>query len=177
MSALSRKGIVQNCYIVENLDEAVDHWVDVFGAGPFYVERHLRVPVEYRGTPSELDIHVALGQAGDLQIELIEIASDIPSVYRDVYPNGGAGFHHVAVFVDDFQGEIDALIAKGAEMGAIGQFGGAGFAYIDTRSTVGFFTELYEESEGMRRFYRNIAAGAVDWDGKDRQRPLADVAP
>lgn len=170
-------GIVQICHVVENLDEAVARWIANFGAGPFFVQRHLRVPIAYRGTPSELDIHVALGQSGELQIELIEIASTIPSVYRDVYPNGGGGFHHVAMFVDDFQARLAAYEREGCPIGAVGEFNGSGFAYVDTRSKVGFFTELYEESEGMRSFYANIMAAAQGWNGENPVRPLSDVVP
>lgn len=174
-------GIVQICHVVEALDPAIDLWVDNFGAGPFFVHRHLQVPVEYRGSPGLIDIHVALGQCGALQVELIEVASADPSVYRDMFPDGvppgGSGFHHVAIFVDNFQEALDTYRRGGCEIGARGEFNGGGFAYVDTRPKLGFFTELYEENEGMRRFYKNIADAAVGWDGGNPRRPLADVAP
>lgn len=168
-------GIVQICHIVEDLDRAVDHWVETFGAGPFFAQRNLDIPVVYRGTPSFLDMHCALGQCGAVQMELVQIAGNEPSVYRDMYPNGGSGFHHVAMFVDDLQKEIDAYAVAGCGLAARGDLNGCGFAYIDTRPSVGFFTELYEECAFMRDFYRNIADAAAGWDGVRRIRPFSDV--
>ena len=174
------QGIVQICHVVEDLDAAITQWVAEFNAGPFFVQQHLLVPVDYRGAPGMIDINVALGQCGAVQVELIEVASEDPSVYRDMFPDGkpagGSGFHHVAIFVDDFEQALADYRAGGCEIGAVGQFNGAGFAYVDTRARVGFFTELYEESPFMRKFYKNIAAAAMGWDGSNPQRPLADVA-
>ena len=169
-------GIVQICHIVEDLDQAVDHWVETFGAGPFFGQRNLDIPVMHRGTPSFLYSHVALGQCGMLQMELVQIVGNEPTVYRDMYPDGGSGFHHVAMFVDDLQKEIDAYAAAGSELGALGEFNGCGFAYVDTRKSVGFFTELYEECAFMRGFYRKIADAAAGWDGTRRMRSFEEVA-
>lgn len=176
MPAAVNGDIVQICFIVEDLDAAMKHWTETVGAGPFFAQRDLKVPVEYRGTPAFLDIHVGLGQAGTIQIELIEIISTAPSVYTDMFPEPkSSGFHHVAVFVKDIEKEIAAMVADGHSMGARGDFAGTPFAYMDTRSTVGIFTELYQDDEGMRSFYRKIADAAKDWDRSDPVRPLADV--
>jgi len=177
MGKRSAEGIVQVCHVVEDLDDAIARWIENFGAGPFFVQRNLRVPIVYRGSPSHIDIDVALGQSGELQVELIKIASMIPSVYRDVFPNGGGGFHHVAMFVPDFQDRLAAYEREGCPIGATGEFNGSGFAYVDTRSKVGFFTELYEEGEGMRKFYANIAGAAIGWSGESPVRPFEDVLP
>lgn len=168
--------IVQACYIVDDLDRAVEAWVETLGAGPFFVQKNLNnVAVEYRGKPSFLDIHVALGQAGPIQIELIEVVGKHPSVYTDVFPDGGTGFHHFAIFVNDIEAEVKAYVDSGATLGCRGLFAGTPFAYIDTRRQIGFFTEVYQDAPGMREMYRKIAAAADNWDRADRVRPLADV--
>ncbi len=169
------KDIVQLCFIVENLPEAVDHWVDSTGAGPFFVQDNLGVPVKYKGNPSTLDINVGLGQLGKLQIELIEMNDDSPSVYRDMYRKGEAGFHHVAIFSADFDAVVEDYAAKGSPLNTIGEFAGGRFCYIDTRAAIGCITEVYEEAPGMRGLYAAIEAAAANWDGKVRTYPLADA--
>ncbi len=52
------------------------------------------------------EFSTALAQAGDLHIELVEQHCDSPSVYRDIFPKGEEGFHHVAVIAEDFDAEI-----------------------------------------------------------------------
>lgn len=168
--------VVQICFVVPDLEVAMQSWKDMAGAGPFFVQKDLRVPVNYRGTPSFLEIHVGLGQIGSIQLELIELTSDIPSVYRDMFPAPKTGgFHHVAVFVNDIDQEIAALEAKGHSLGARGDFAGTPFAYMDTRSATGAFTELYQDAEGMHSFYANIAEAARGWDGDRLVRPMSDV--
>lgn len=168
--------VVQICFIVDDLDIAMKMWTDTIGAGPFFAEKELRVAVDYRGTPSFLEINVGLGQIGAIQLELIEVVGDRPSVYRDMFPEPGTGgFHHVAVFVKDIDKEIADLVSAGHSLGARGYFAGTPFAYMDTRSTTGFFTELYQDDEGMRAFYDKVAQAARGWDGSDPVRPLSDV--
>ena len=66
--------VYQNCYVVNDLDAAISHWVNVVGAGPFFVKRRLdNLVIDYRGTPSSLNIDFALGQAGPVHIELIQV--------------------------------------------------------------------------------------------------------
>jgi Glyoxalase/Bleomycin resistance protein/Dioxygenase superfamily len=175
MQMKSTSGIIQMRHIVIDIASAVDRWVDSFGAGPFFTQQNLNIPVEYRGTPSDLDMHVALGQCGPVQIELVQIAGEKSSVYRDMYPDGRTGFHHVAMFVDNLGKSIENYAADDSTLGAIGDFGGCGFAYVDTRPSVGFFTELYEDKPFMRGFCRNIATASQGWDGSRRLRPLDEV--
>ena len=42
----------------------------------------------------------AFAQAGPMQIELIEQHTDGPSVYRDMFPAGTGGFHHLCYWAD-----------------------------------------------------------------------------
>ena len=168
--------IVQICFIVDDLDAAIDNWIETRNAGPFFVAKDLSgVPIDYKGTDSTLAISVAMGMAGDLQIELVEPIGNGPSVYSDMFAPGQTGFHHVATFVSDFEQAVRDHVSNGFEMNARGTFAGDKFAYMDTRSSVGFFTELYEEGPGLRGMYRKIAEAARDWDGHIRTFPLEDA--
>ena len=45
---------------------------------------------------------------GDVQIELVCQENDEPGVFRDVFPRGEYGLHHLAVICDDYEAERDA---------------------------------------------------------------------
>ena len=81
---LSNRTIIQNGWVVDDLFAAIKKWTDFYGVGPFWVSEQV-VPddVLYRGEPAHLDMKVALAQAGNVQIELIQQNSDGPSAYRD----------------------------------------------------------------------------------------------
>jgi catechol 2,3-dioxygenase-like lactoylglutathione lyase family enzyme len=176
MVSVVDNAVVQICFIVDDLDVAMKSWTDMLGAGPFFAQKDLRVPVDYRGTRSFLEINVGLGQIGAIQLELIEVTGTCPSVYLDMFPEPkSGGFHHVAVFVKDIDKEIAEMEAAGHSLGARGDFAGTPFAYMDTRSANGMFTELYQDDEGMHVFYDKIADAARGWDGSRPVRPLSEV--
>jgi hypothetical protein len=66
---LIRYPIVQHAYVVEDLDESIRHWIEVLGAGPFFVSRnHVGRELTYRGAPSQTLVHYAFGQSGNTQV-------------------------------------------------------------------------------------------------------------
>jgi len=166
--------IYQNAYVVDDLDKAIDHWVTNVGAGPFFVRRRVdNLELEYRGKKSTIDIDLALGQAGAVQIELIKVYSENPTVYTDMYPKGsGGGFHHVGMFAKDFDAAIKAYQKRGFDIGMKGMFGNTPFAYMDARSELGFFLEFHEDTEEIRSVYKMVADAAIGWDRKEKTRPL-----
>ena len=60
----------------------------------------------YRGQPADpIRIRGVFVQSGELNIELIELISDAPSAFHDMF--GGAtreGLHHSALFAADYDG-------------------------------------------------------------------------
>ena len=166
--------IVQNAYIVDDVDVAIDRWTTNVGAGPFFVRRRIdNLVLDYRGKPSTIDIDLALGQAGNIQIELIKVYSENPTVYTDMYPKGsGGGFHHVGMFARDFEAAISAYQKRGFALAMKGIFGKTPFAFMDARSELGFFIEFHEDTEEIRNTYKMVAEGAIGWDRKVKTRPL-----
>ena len=171
MSALLTKAkVVQNAYIVPNLEEACAQWHKMYGIGPFMGGQESALKgVVHRGTPVEdTRIKVVFVQSGDLNIELIELRSDGPSAFHDMYPRPSHGFHHTAVFCKDYEAERDAFVAAGfpvaAEFTALETLK---ICYVDTRPICGHMIELYPESDVIRGMYAQTAAAAETWDGKD----------
>lgn len=166
--------IFQNSYVVPDLDAALKHWTENLGVGPFYLYSHMNLgETTYRGAPSELDASLALAKAGNVQIELIEQHSDTPSAYRDLFPKGSpGGFHHVAVWADDFDAAVaqyEALGYEAATTGGSPDIGGR-FAYMDTSKDLGIMVEVVERSKDIDDFIDMIADAAKDWDGSDPVR-------
>jgi hypothetical protein len=143
----SAQRIIQNAYVVDDLDAAIARWHAVFGIGPFFVRRHLQLAeVRYRGRPTRLDFSAA---------------------FRDMFAPGQQGFHHVAVVPSDYQ----ALLAHYETLGCavameLRTSSGRGAAYVDTRSLIGHMTEVYLPTEGLSAVYQEVALAAARWDGR-----------
>src|SRR6266487_2897314 len=54
-------GVIQNGYVVRNIEAAMRHWIDVLGVGPWFYIDHLPVAdFQYKGQPSPVDISLLL---------------------------------------------------------------------------------------------------------------------
>ncbi|MFN3287290.1 MAG: VOC family protein [Sphingomonadaceae bacterium] len=159
--------IIQHAWVVPSIDAAARAWAGATGIGPFLALRHVRVGrPRHRGRPQATDFSVAVAQAGEVQVELVEQHDDGPSCYRDSVPAGGAGFHHVAVMSADYERELARLTAGGAEVAADGIFGDLRFAYVDLRPAIGCMVELVEDTPTIRAWFARIRSAAEGWDGQ-----------
>ena len=158
--------LIQNAYIVNDIDDAIDRWHALWGIGPFFVRRHIAMPhVMYRGQPSTIDISAVYVQAGPIQVELVQQHCDAPSAFRDMFPRGSEGFHHVAVIPDDYQRVLAQYAAQGYPVATeVRTLSGRGAAFIDTRPMLGHMMEVYMPGEGIQALYRNVAEAAASWD-------------
>src|SRR5258708_5759415 len=70
-------------YVVDDLDDALAYWVDVVGIAPFFVYRDFELrECFYEGEAITQVISVAFGQAGPVQVELIEQHGDTKAAPR-----------------------------------------------------------------------------------------------
>jgi len=161
--------VVQNCYVVRDLEAACREFNALYGIGPFVggVEDTLDNHV-YRGRPAPpVRLKVVFVQSGDLNIELAQIISDGPSAFHDMFADGGQGLHHVAVFADDYEAARDGYVARG--MPVASEFTvpfGAQICYIDAREQLGHMIELYPENAIIRGMYEQARVAAQGWDGR-----------
>lgn len=162
--------IFQNAWVVDDLMSATEKWIKFYGIGPFHVREHLKLDdIQYRGQPAELDISVAIAQAGPVQIELIQQFNKGPSAYRDHVAEGESGFHHVCIYSHDFEADKAYFEGAGYATATQGQVGGGAlkFAYFDTRPDFGVFMEVVTPTEAFRARGEMIKQVAADWDGSD----------
>jgi hypothetical protein len=143
-AAFDKQQLFQVAYLVNDLDEAMERWSRLFGAGPFAVTEHHRTDrFMYRGTEQEADVSYGFGYLGDLMIQFIVQHDETPSIYRDMYAAGAEGYHHIAYLVHDFEAEYQHLIDLGFEPACRLYADGVDAAYFDTRSVTGGFTEIH----------------------------------
>jgi len=172
--AMRNKQYMQLCWVVPDLDAAMDRWVKTAGAGPFFVFEDVHFEAShYRGTPADIAPHrAAIGQHGDMQIELICPLDDTPGIWSDVVKPGGFGFHHTALYCENYEAEKAALIEAGHELAFEGLMMGAKTGYVDTVATLGFMTELITANPIAAQVFGAFRDAAQGWDGSDPVRSL-----
>lgn len=181
MNTLGNRSVIQNAFVVADIEAAMMRWVDTMGVGPWFHNPDVRVEdPRYRGRPTEFGFTGAVAQAGDVQVELIQPLDEHPSCYRDLYPDGTEGFHHVAVFADDFDAEIARYQHLGFEVAFSGVSRGMRFGYVDTSAVLGFMVEVLEDVPAIRDRFAAVAEASRTWDGSDpirsSMRPPSDGA-
>jgi catechol 2,3-dioxygenase-like lactoylglutathione lyase family enzyme len=156
--------IVQQGYVVPDIQEAISHWVDR-GVGPFFIEEHIRPPGEFDGDAISPDLSAAFAYSGDQQIEVIQQHDDGPSIYAEyLRENPRGGLQHLAFWVDD----IDATLASVHETGAryrVRQRYGSAHAYVDSETRPGVMVQLMARSELMTGLFEGILRASERWDG------------
>ena len=157
--------IFQFAYVVDDLEDAAQHWARTMGVGPFFVAPHHRADrFVYRGTSVEADVSYAFGYSGTTQIQLVVQHDDQPSIYREMFPTGG-GLHHVASLVADYDGARRRLLDQGHELACELDANDIHACYFDGRSTVGCFVELHSLTDRIAATFARWQRAHEDWDG------------
>ena len=172
--------IRQVAFVVRDLDATLHYWTETLGVGPFFVLRRVSpVDYRYRGAPAPAPcLSLALGNSGDVQIELIQQHDDRASAYRDFLAAGREGMQHVSSWLT--RGEYDETMARARARGLVvaheGALPGSGvrFAYFATDVAPGGL--VYEIADCLEPrvypFMQMIADAARGWDGRDPVREI-----
>lgn len=149
----------QIAYMVNDIDEAMQHWHAEHGIGPFLVTRNA-VPLSnafYRGVKAQTTrLNIAFAYVGDMQLELIELIGDTPGLYKEALDRGQYGVHHYAVCVDDFSvaynwaldNGFDAVIDAGVD-------GLARMSYMENTDS-GIILEVIEWNPLTRPYFNGL---------------------
>lgn len=162
--------VFQNAWVVTDLEAAIQRWTEVMKVGPFFMLDHSDdiVDVRHRGQTGSMSMKLALAQAGPVQIELIEVKSDGPNCYRDIYKPGQGGFHHMCVWTDDIDADNRYYEENGFAIATQGRVEGSiRFAYYDTFDALGGMIEVMERTPEVEGIFELIRASSIDWDGSD----------
>lgn len=159
-------------FVVDDLLGAAAEWARVFGVGPFHVLPAHERSWTYRGAQSDVNLQVAVAQAGPVQIELIKQHCDRPSLFRDWQRGGVSAIHQLCTVTPDYQGKVAHFQRLGYEVAAEFDNGSYRVAYVDTADDFGFYTEVVAETEEFISLLAAISQTCERWDGSDPVRLL-----
>ena len=170
--------VMQVAYVVKDLEKSLDYWVKVMKAGPFFVTDHQTDNQVYRGQPTSCALTAAVGYCGDMQIELIRVNNDAPTIFREGLDENGEGFHHVFTVVKDYDAEIEKYAKAGCEVAQTSSTPALGrIAMIDARNRLGSYVELVEYSDHLMELIDGLEELHLNWDGSDPIRYSGHSAP
>lgn len=145
----------QVAFVVADLDAAVRAWVNL-GIGPWNIwtfDDRLLSRMTYRGEPGAFAMRVALCSVGPLTYELIQSLHG-PNIYEGFVREQAARPHHLGYYVDDIDGAIEAMGAKGYQVvqagSGFGVDGDGAFAYFDTMHDFGCYYEAILGPRALR---------------------------
>lgn len=178
--------IRQIAYIVEDLDSAMKTWQQQRGVQAFVVARNAQPlsNASYRGQAKHrVTIDVAFGYLGDLQIELIELKGDTPSMYKEALDRHQKDLQHYGVTVEDFDRSYEYALNNGFE--SIVDSGVKGLARMSYVEAVDFQQTVFAEQD--REFMytpegHGIVLEIIEWNAMtrpyfERIRELVDAVP
>ena len=142
-------------YVTRDLEAAIAAYTARFGATEFF-RLPLATPAD--GTGDGVN-GIALGYAGPVMIEIIEVDPGALSIFREAL--GGAPndlrLHHLGYLVDDYQATRSHLADLGFEMPMSGSSGDAlDFCYADTRDQCGHYSEFIRLGEQGRALFASV---------------------
>ncbi|HYZ81678.1 MAG TPA: VOC family protein [Solirubrobacteraceae bacterium] len=166
-----RGGVCQFAYAVEDIERSAERFTRELGVGPWFVRGPFQPPEgRYRGQPTQATFTLARGFTGHVMVELVKQHDDSPSVYNE---DGGRhhGFHHWAVFPEDFDRALGDHLARGYEEAFADRLpSGSRIVYVDTKGDLPGMIELVEHTEAQEAVYTKIWRASLDWDGSDLLR-------
>lgn len=131
----------QVCFVVEDVSAAVDYCQKRFGWGPFYQFTAPVPDASYQGWQGEKITEVALGMAGQVQVEFLHIhkGHDTTADYQDKY---GQGFQHIGIRCKSREAALSHLEALGATVNERNEYPGVEFAFVNVPTGPGMFEIL-----------------------------------
>jgi Glyoxalase/Bleomycin resistance protein/Dioxygenase superfamily len=162
-------GICQFAYVVEEVEDAAGDFTERLGVGPWFVRGPFQPPEgRYRGEPTYASFTLARGFTGHVMVELVQQHDDSPSVYNEQSGPPRYGFHHWAMFPDDFDAALGRYLESGYEEAFSDRLpSGSRVVYVDTTRDLPGMIELVEHTEAQEAVYTAIWQASVDWDGSD----------
>ncbi len=167
--------IRQIAYFVPDVRAAAMAHSATFGSGPYFVADH--IPLRsclHRGAPAMLDHSSAYGQWNEVMIEFVQQNNSGPSAFRDMFPEGRQGMHHVALIVDDLDLARRACERSGFATALEAEMNdGFRFLMMDAVDRYGHMIELYEGTPVLTDFYDFVRQAAAGFDGRDVIREIS----
>ena len=158
--------IIQNAFIVDDMDAAISYWTQVMQVGPFFKFPEIVFEeADFRGRPHKPDFGAAIAYSGDLMIELIRPQG--PSIFSEFAAAGHTGVHHFAAFADDLGVAAAAIEARGGRRVQGGRLvDGSSIAYFEMGGPAPSVLEIACLSPAALGLFDAIKAAGANWDGR-----------
>lgn len=151
-------GLFQVGYVTPDLDAFLATANGSLGVDRFMVLRDAKVSHQtFRGASSLATQDLAFGNAGMFQIEVIAPTSGENTYTEFLAEHPQGGLHHVGALVEDYDAAVRDL-GRHAPVAQTGQAGGTRFAYLDTRPTLGSYTEIIQLDDQFATVFAAILA-------------------
>jgi Glyoxalase/Bleomycin resistance protein/Dioxygenase superfamily len=180
---LTSASFTQFAFVSTDWRRAAFHWIDVMGAGPFFILKLPPLEKQYRGRSVFDTFEVAISFVGNTSIEIIQPINEEPSMFREVLEKKGDGaLHHM---FPDFRAMDDEEYArrrkKYADLGMniACEFAIPGLGqniFYDSLDPVGTFVELSQLTPEGFRVCLSMYEAHRTWDGTNPIRDIADAA-
>jgi hypothetical protein len=121
-----------------------------------------------------LNVTIAMGFSGHIQLELIQQNNDAPSVFRELIDKRGYGFHHWGVACKDFDRDVEKYRALGYDVAFSDRTpDGTRVAYMDATAHLPGMVELIEMTDATESMFTGMYQASVGWDGSNPVRKMS----
>ncbi len=171
-STCSFGDIRQVGYLTNDIEKAMQAWVQKSGVGPFTWYRNVSLKAVYKGEPSVIEMDVGIAYRGNQQIELIQQTNDAPSPYRQFFQQGRMGMHHIAYGSRDMDADLQKAKDAGFDIictidAMIGRY-----AYFQDPAMPENFFEFLAVTDDLENFWQKSMEEARNWDGSKPIRAM-----
>ncbi len=137
--------------VVKDMDKAIKFYEEVMGIGPFNVLPREPETCELHGKETHFQLKTGFAFVGGMQVELIQVMDGISahSEYLEKHPNGG--MHHIAVYTEDLEADLEKYGKAGVEIIAKGEYMRTKWAYLDSTAQSGLLLELIQLSQRKKK--------------------------
>ncbi|WP_062266001.1 VOC family protein [Endozoicomonas arenosclerae] len=161
-------------FLVKDLDEAMHHWKDVLGVGPWWGFRNVSMETEFQGQVNEARMNVGLSYQNGVQIELIQQTNSVLSPYSGFMESDQQQvFHQIAYFVEDIDQAVKDGERAGLTVAGICRTPFQRIYYMGAPWLGDMVIELMEEDRGMTEHFEQCAEEAQNWQGDEPFRLIS----
>lgn len=162
--------VVQVAYLVEDIEAAMHHWLELAGLGPWTWFRNIELATRFEDRDFTMRIDEALAYMGRLQIQLVKShdGPDVATPYQGFLRAGRIGVHHMAFFADDIDEAVDRARSQGFGRACeMRDKDGHRYFYLESKAMPGVWIEFLESYPRLHEIFEQGIADAADWDGRD----------
>lgn len=168
--------VIQWGYLVKDLDQAMETWIEQLGIGPWWGYRNVSLRSVVDGKETDIKMNIGLAYHQGVQIELIHqvCGSDSPYSYFYRGSEDAQVLQQVAYMVPDVSAAIAQCAQRGMrEIGRVISPAGDTFVYMSSPGLQGLAIELMPHDQSFLDEYARCVKVADSWEGEEPYRLIS----